>query len=198
MGVFRLITDKVYYFIYRLYSTFTDEKEHRELVGWTDNEYIVKSFIQCADDAEYIVITTDNLIEEYREQFISSTGMLDDELCRETIIDKLYGELLDCQLKIITSKTGMYYGITTDRYFQDVIEYSEILYDLMSDLINSIRALLVISKYAHTSEMKSFLNYILIKYVSHLIESYRNGEIMNSCIDVIHLLMQDGYIYEIR
>lgn len=196
-----MTNNPVYYLVYRLYSTFTDEKEHRELVGWTDNEYIIKSFIQCANDAddeEYIVVTTDNLIEEYREQFISNTGMLDDELCRETIIDKLYGELLDCQLKIITSKTGMYYGITTDKCFQELVEYSDTLYDLMSDLINSIRALLVISKYAHTSEMKSFLNYILIKYVSHLIESYRNGEIMNSCIDVIHLLMQDGYIYEIR
>ena len=182
-----------------MYSTFYDEVDHKELVGWTDNEYIAKSFIQYAEDAEYIVTTTDDIISEYKEYTkYSTSGILDEEICRETIIDKLYSELHDSQLKIITSKTGMYYGLITDKYFKEIIEYSDVLYDLMTELVTSIRKLLIITKYSYISEMKPFLNYILIKYVSHLIDSYRNGEIMNSCIDVIHLLMQDGYIYEIR
>ncbi len=193
-----MIDNTMYYFIYRMYSTFYDEMDHKELVGWTDNEYIVKTFIQYADDAEYIVTTTDDIIDEYKEYTKCSTsGILNEEICRETIIDKLYSELHDSQLKIITSKTGVY-GLTTDKYFKEIIEYSDIIYDLITELVTSIRKLLIISKYYYSSEMKSFLNYILIKYVSYLIDSYKNGDIMNSCIDVIYLLIQDGYIYEIR
>ena len=103
------------------------------------------------------------------------------------------------ELKYMHTKTGKC-CLTTKYWFTILIEEGDVVYDVLSELVESIIHLSEYIPYMNNSkEFKNMLTYLLITHIAPAIKLYReSGDVYNSTIDLLGLLIQKGYMSELK
>lgn len=157
----------------------------RELYGWTDNEYIIKEFIRNSEPEHgvYYIMEYDCTMIDFIEQIN---------------IDFDLGERLSYfKLRLLTTKTGRTLIITKDLY-ETILGDTSIMYQMISELIVSLRNLSMLSEYMIDKSHKIMIQFMIKTLLPLLVLAYNTGDIHNCGADWLYLLLLEGYATEVK
>ena len=174
----------MYYVVCNAYKSNTDDIYAKELVCWTDDEDKLQKYLQT----ESVKIACDIEIYMYECDWYEFLYILGSEY-NVTCVDETYYEL-----QLLHTKGGRS-CYSTKYWYNLLIEEGDVVFDLLSELVETIVRLQAYAPYIDNKEFRNLLNYLLLNHISPMIKLYReSGDIHNSTLDLLGMLIQKGYM----
>ena len=174
--------DKVQYFI--VYRSLGSELLFH---GWTNNPMFVDAILRNSNNSFKIdLLEFDKNAAEY--EFI-------DYMLDVLKIDASYINYY--KLKLMNTRSGNQV-VTCESEFDTTLSETDCVYDIVLKLLHSIESLMVLSPYVYEN-LHAFLVYLKARYLVELIQDYQQGtiDVHNSIIDIIYIMMKEGYLAEV-
>ena len=147
-----------YYVAYLTYQT-----ENYRVIGWTDNEYIMKEFIKLDYWRSYGV---DVMMYECPSEKDFVEGVLE-------YYDVNKSDVALFKLKLIPiGDNNEKSFIMSDAEIENICYDTDCICEYLKDALNSIVALSYISKYIKDDNVKTFIDYLRVNYFKKLYKKY--------------------------
>lgn len=175
---------KVYYAVC---SKHESSETIRSMYGWTDNEYMIQTYMEQVKDSEW----GDNLeVYMYECSYNDFLGILYDEYDVDITMIKRF------KLRITTTASGRQV-ISTQEEFDEIMSDTTVVHDMICAMLEAFIKLGILRQYIREDKVGIFLEFMKRKYFYDMVKIlYNEGDCYNCKFDIVYLLLTEGWVSE--